>query len=255
MKVKYERSFYETLAGNATGSSAIVVPLILEFVSPSSIVDVGCGTGGWLAEFRKHGIEDVLGIDGPWVEPALVEIPKECFRVADLGQPIQESRRFDLVVSLETGEHLPPESAKTFVESLTRLGSVIVFSAAIPFQGGNNHFNEQWPDYWAALFGERGFTFIDCLRSRIWNNASVEWWYAQNMFFVVERTRLDQLPALRAAAAETRPGQLSIVHPRAYVENAARAKRPAELFQATLGAIKRSLQGKARQRMLASRKR
>jgi hypothetical protein len=65
------------------------------------------------------------------------------------------------------------------------------------------------------------------------------------MFFVVERTCLDELPALRAAAAETRAGQLSIVHPRAYVENATRAKRPAELFQATLGAIKRPLQGKA----------
>jgi SAM-dependent methyltransferase len=248
MKVNYERSFYQTLAGNATGSSAVVVPLILEFVTPASIVDVGCGTGGWLAEFRKHGVEDVFGIDGPWVDAALLEIPKERFRVADVGQPIQESRRFDLVVSLETAEHLPPEAAKTFVESLTRLGSVIVFSAAIPFQGGNNHFNEQWPDYWATLFGERGYTFVDCLRPRIWTNASVEWWYAQNTFFVVERSALDRLPALRAAAAETRAGQLSVVHPRAYVENAARAKRPSELFQATLGAIKRQLQGKARTR-------
>jgi len=246
MTASYKRSFYQTLAGNATRSSATVVPLILEFVAPKSIVDVGCGTGGWLGEFRKHGVEDVLGIDGPWVDPTLLEIPKDRFRVADVGQPIQESRRFELVVSLETAEHLPPESAKTFVESLTRLGSVIVFSAAIPFQGGNNHFNEQWPDYWAALFGDHGYMFIDCLRPRIWNNAAVEWWYAQNIFFVVERTRLDELPALRAAAAETRPGQLSIVHPRAYVENAARAKRPAELFQATLGAIKRSLQGRTR---------
>jgi SAM-dependent methyltransferase len=248
MKVNYESSFYQTLAGNATKSSSVVVPLILEYVTPASIVDVGCGTGGWLAEFRKHGVEDVLGIDGPWVDPALLEIPKERFRVADVGQPIRESRRFDLVVSLETGEHLPPEAATTFVESLTGLGPVIVFSAAIPFQGGNNHFNEQWPDYWAKLFGERGYTFVDCLRPRVWTNPNVEWWYAQNMFFVVERARLAALPALRDAAAQTRSDQLAIVHPRAYVENAARAKRPAELVQATLGAIKRQLQGKARTR-------
>src|SRR6185503_9312291 len=133
MTARYKRGFYQTLAGNATRSSATVVPLILEFVTPKSIVDVGCGTGGWLAEFRKHGIEDVFGLDGPWVDPNLLEIPKERFRVADVGQPIQESRRFDLVVSLETGEHLPPEAAETFVKSLTGLGSVIVFSAAIPF--------------------------------------------------------------------------------------------------------------------------
>ena len=246
MKVNYERSFYQTMADGATGSSAVVVPLILEYVTPTSIVDVGCGPGGWLAEFRRHGIEDVLGIDGPWVDPAMLEIPKERFRVADVGQPIQESRRFDLVVSLETGEHLPPESAATFVKSLVGLGSLIVFSAAIPFQGGNNHFNEQWPDYWASLFDAHGYTFVDCVRPRIWNNPNVEWWYAQNTFFVVERARLDEFPKLQAAAAETRSGQLSIVHPRAYVENAARAKRPAELVQATLGAIKRQLQGKAR---------
>lgn len=248
MKVNYESSFYQTLAGNATRSSAVVVPIVLEYVKPASIVDVGCGTGGWLAEFRKHGVEDVLGVDGPWVDPALLEIPKERFRVADVGKPIQEPRRFDLVVSLETGEHLPPEAAETFVTSLVGLGSVIVFSAAIPFQGGNNHFNEQWPDYWAALFDAHGYTFVDCIRPRIWSNPNVEWWYAQNAFFVVERARLDSYPALQTAAAETRSGQLSIVHPRAYVENAARAKKPAELVQATLGAIKRQLQGKAKAR-------
>jgi len=98
------------------------------------------------------------------------------------------------------------------------------------------------------LFDAHGYTFVDCVRPRIWNNPNVEWWYAQNTFFVVERARLDEFPKLQAAAAETRSGQLSIVHPRAYVENAARAKRPAELVQATLGAIKRSLQGKVRRR-------
>jgi SAM-dependent methyltransferase len=246
MKITYDRSFYETMASDATRSSAIIVPLVLEYIRPTSIVDVGCGPGGWLAEFRKHGIEDVWGIDGPWVDPALLEIPKDRFRVADVAQPIRESRRFDLVVSLETAEHLHPPAARTFVESLTTLGSVVLFSAAIPFQGGYNHFNEQWPDYWAALFAEKDYLFVDCIRPRVWNNPHVDWWYAQNIFFAVERSRLGAYPALDAAASQTRVGQLSIVHPRAYVENAARAKTPSQLFQATLGAIKRSLQGKAR---------
>src|SRR5262245_6908203 len=241
----YDRAFYEIMADNATRSSSVIVPLILEYVRPASVVDVGCGPGGWLAELRKHGVEDIFGIDGPWIDAEMLEIPKDRFRVADLRQPIRESRRFDLVLSLETAEHLPPQSAQTFVESLTGLGSVIVFSAAIPFQGGKNHINEQWPDYWAALFEKCGYTFVDCLRPRIWTNAQVEWWYAQNMFFVVESRRLAELPPLELAAADTRTGQLSVVHPRAYVENAARAKRPSELFQATLGAIKRSLQGRA----------
>src|SRR5262249_42362890 len=106
MKTSYERSFYQTLADNATRSSAIVVPVILQFVRPMSVIDVGCGTGGWLAEFGRHGVHDVYGIDGPWVDAELLEIPKERFRVADVAQPIREARRFDLVVSLETAEHL-----------------------------------------------------------------------------------------------------------------------------------------------------
>jgi hypothetical protein len=36
-------------------------------------------------------------------------------------------------VSLEVAEHLPPGVAQTFVDALVRHGSVVLFSAAIPF--------------------------------------------------------------------------------------------------------------------------
>ena len=242
MKPNYNDSYYRTLASSSTSSAGVVVPLILDYVKPVSVVDVGCGIGAWLAEFCKHNVNDILGLDGAWVDARLLTIPREHFQVVDLAQAITVPRRFDLAVSLETAEHLPPDSATAFVDSLTRLSSVIVFSAAIPFQGGHHHVNEQWPEYWAKLFDERGYTFVDCLRPRVWNNPAVEWWYAQNLFFVVERARLTEFPALHSASSQTRLEQLAIVHPRAYLANAARAKRPAELFQATLGAIKRSLQ-------------
>ena len=63
----------------------------------------------------------------------------------DLAQPLQIDRRFDLALSLEVAEHLPPECGSEFVQTLTDLSSVILFSAAIPFQGGTDHLNEQWP--------------------------------------------------------------------------------------------------------------
>jgi len=210
-------------------------------VSPRTVVDVGCGTGSWLAEFQRHAVDDVLGLDGPWVDTALLHIPSDRFRVIDLTKPILEPRRFDLVVCLEVAEHLHSEFAPTIVESLTSLGDVILFSAAIPFQGGYNHFNEQWPDYWATLFEARGYQVVDGIRHKIWMNSRVEWWYAQNMFFVVDRAKLSEYPALARAAAESAGRPLAVVHPRAYVENAARAKGPGELFQATLGAVRRRL--------------
>jgi SAM-dependent methyltransferase len=108
-------------------------------------------------------------------------IPQERFQPIDLREPFEVPRTFDLAVSLEVAEHLPASSADGFVESLTRLAPAVLFSAAVPHQGGWNHLNEQWPQYWAEIFARRRFFPLDCLRERFWDRSSVRWWYAQNM--------------------------------------------------------------------------
>jgi hypothetical protein len=84
-------------------------------------------------------------------------------------------------VSLEVAEHLPESRAASFVADLCRLAPVVLFSAAIPGQGGTGHVNEQWPGYWADLFGARGYSVSGALRWRIWNDCRVCNWYSQNM--------------------------------------------------------------------------
>lgn len=76
-------------------------------------------------------------------------------------------RNFDLAVSLQVAEHLPPSSAKGFIDSLAKLAPVVLFSAAIPLQAGAEHLNEQWPEYWAALFKTHDYLPIDCIRGRM----------------------------------------------------------------------------------------
>ena len=193
------------------------MPILLELGQPRSVIDVGCGLGAWLAVFRRHGIADIWGVDGPHVERTLLEIPPDRFQPADLREPIRLPRRFDLVVSVEVAEHLPPECATTFVDSLTALGSVVLFSAAIPHQGGVQHLNEQWPDYWAERFGRNGYVAIDVVRPRIWGDERVEWWYAQNTLVYAERELVEREPRLRAAYEATRLHPLSVVHPRKYL--------------------------------------
>jgi SAM-dependent methyltransferase len=185
----------------------------LALVRPTSIVDVGCGTGSFLSVFKKNGVREVLGVDGDWAKPDLA--PGE-FQPADLSKPLALNRRFDLVMSLEVAEHLEPSSADAFVRSLVGLGSVVLFSAAIPYQGGTGHKNEQWPDYWVARFAREGYELVDCLRARLWNNREVEWWYAQNIFLYVERERL---AAMRREHPELdAPGlPLRLPHPENYV--------------------------------------
>ena len=194
-----------------------MVPIVLEFVQPKSVIDVGCGVGTWLSVFSELGVPDIFGVDGNWVDKRLLLIPQNFFASHDLTRPLVIGRQFDLVVSLEVAEHLPSESAEIFVDSLTSLGPVVLFSAAIPFQGGTSHINEQWPDYWAKLFNKRGYVAVDSVRRKVWQNDNVDCWYAQNILFFVNKSKLEDYPQLKKAYAITEPNQLSIVHPKLYL--------------------------------------
>lgn len=194
------------------------MPSVLNLTRPSSVIDVGCGTGTWLSVFASHGVADFLGVDGDYVDRTLLEIPADKFLPYDLSQPLALERQFDLVVSLEVAEHLPPSASDTFVESLARLGPVVLFSAAIPQQGGTDHLNEQWPEYWAERFERQGFLAADAIRPLIWTNENVESWYAQNSLLFVQRTHMPRFPALRTVARATKRSLLAKVHPRLFAE-------------------------------------
>jgi SAM-dependent methyltransferase len=181
------------------------------------VVDIGCGDGTWLSVFRTLGVADILGVDGKYVDRDLLQVSNECFLAADLSKPLALDRTFDLAVSLEVAEHLPANCAAIFVESLTRLAPVVLFSAAIPFQGGHHHINEQWPDMWVELFKQRDFLPVDFVRKRIWKNKSVEWWYSQNTLLFVQAEFLGTNAMLKAEFELTNPDQLPLVHPRQYL--------------------------------------
>lgn len=198
-------------------SSAVeIVPTIIELVNPRSVVDVGCGVGGWLATFMQHGIQDVAGYDGEWLQLDDLLIPKERFHRHDLCTPLTLDRVFDLAISLEVAEHLRPQAAAGFVQTLARLANVVLFSAAVPFQGGTNHLNEQWPAYWVELFSRHRFVPIDCLRLKFWNNPRVKYWYPQNMMFFVSERHLPDYPALVEASIKANAAGVSLVHPAAW---------------------------------------
>lgn len=218
MAAEYDSEFYLALREGARKSAAVIVPMILQYVQPRSVVDVGCGTGTWLSVFREHGISDILGIDGADVSKEMLEIPERCFLTFDLTMPLRLDRPFDLVVSLEVAEHLPPACARTFVESLVGLGPVILFSAAIPLQGGTHHVNEQWPDYWAAHFERAGYVPVDPIRKRVWQSPEVDFWYIQNPLIFVRRELLGRYPILRQELENAAGPPLSLVHPRLYEE-------------------------------------
>ena len=112
------------------------------------------------------------------------------FVAHDLTRPLPDAvlyERHDLALSLEVAEHLPEARAASFVGELCELAPVVVFSAAVPGQGGTGHVNEQWAEYWARLFERNGFHVSAALRWRFWNNSSVENWYRQNILVAASR--------------------------------------------------------------------
>ncbi len=186
-------------------SPRAVVPMLMQQIKPASVLDVGCGTGTWLKVFGEHGVRDYRGLDGDFVDRSKLLIDPNRFQACDLSHGFSLHRLFDLVLCLEVAEHLPASSAPVLIDSLCLHGEVIVFSAAVPGQGGQNHINEQWPDYWIHLFGERGFYVHDTLRPAIWDNPRISWWYRQNMFLFSKVPSTDK--------------PMRMMHPDGYREN------------------------------------
>lgn len=176
--MSYDRGFYDTIRAGTRSSAAVVAPIVYDIVHPGSVIDVGCGEGWWASAFAECGASRVLGVDGGYVADRRVD-----FTPADLNDPLPELGRFDLAVSLEVAEHLSPSRAAGFVADLCDLAPVVLFSAAVPGQGGTGHINEQWPGYWADLFAGNGYRVSGAIRWRIWNDDRVENWYRQNLLF------------------------------------------------------------------------
>ncbi len=207
---------YHVYASERKGncSEELVLSLVLSKFRVESMVDFGCAIGRWCKAGKNLGIQEVLGIDGKYVDEDSLVIDKSEFLRADLGEKIQLPKRYDLAISLEVAEHLPEEKSDLFVENLTCASDVILFSAAIRGQGGDFHVNEQPLSYWRKKFEERGYCLCDCLRPVIWENDCILPMYRQNCVFFIEKN------VCHEKCTEENNTIIDVVHPKVY-ENVA----------------------------------
>ena len=207
----YNDRFFDAQSDSSARSAARVVPLVNGIVQTTSVLDVGCGIGTWLAAWAAQGVDDIIGVDGDYVDRAALRIPTDRFLPRDLERPLDLGRRFDLVSTLEVAEHISPAHASNFIESLVRHGDVVLFSAAIPGQRGTAHINEQWPSYWADLFAAHDYQRIDAIRPAIWQDSEVCFWYRQNMLIFANETGVGRVHAPSST------GPLDLVHPELFL--------------------------------------
>jgi hypothetical protein len=206
----YQDNFFNYHLEDSISSAKAVIPVVLKYIKPASVIDVGCGVGTWLSVWKEQGITDIQGVDGTYVDLKNLLIEEDKFIKADLDNGFKTNRRYDLVSCLEVAEHIKIENAENFIASLCNLGNVILFSAAIPGQEGTMHFNEQYPQFWIDLFAKYSFTPYDCVRQQIWNNEKISWWYRQNVMFFVNDKVKEQYPSITNEKQEVLP----LVHPK-----------------------------------------
>ena len=183
----YDEDFYRYIQNGAVRSAQVIIPLVRDRLKIDSVLDVGCGAGAWLAEYRRHGVLTCLGVDGDYVKSSSLLIPPTTFIARDISQSFDLGQRFNLVQCLEVGEHLETMASETLISNLVRHGDCILFSAAIPGQGGENHINEQPYEFWRALFAKHGYMPYDFLRPLLRGATMVESWYRYNAVLYVAK--------------------------------------------------------------------
>lgn len=204
---------YTAIRTGINNSAATIVPDIIKIVRPATVVDFGCGEGRWLAEFARHGAT-VAGYDGHPGDNLV--IPDDTYHRTDLATAtIDLTETYDLALCLEVAEHLPSHRADWLINLLCTAAKTILFSAAIPGQGGLNHINEQWPDYWQARFADHNYQMSGALRWLWWDRVPlpVESWYAQNIMLCVETSELKARPELQPLFDGPGCQPHAVVHP------------------------------------------
>lgn len=190
----YCDAYYAYVDREAERSAPVIVDSVHEAFRPGSVIDVGCGSGALLAEFRNRGTSG-RGLEHSAAGLArcrrrgLDVMPFDIEGGGDLGLPA-----FDVAVCLEVAEHLDERFADPLVVLLGRLSSRVVFSAAVPGQGGGaDHVNEQPNEYWIEKFLRNGFGHDPnrdfAWRSR-WRGGNAASFYADNVM-IFERCPID----------------------------------------------------------------
>jgi SAM-dependent methyltransferase len=196
----FDENFYSQLGDRSLESARIVAPFIIRLAAIRSVIDVGCGLGGWLRAFSENGVPLIRGVDGNWVDPSKLFVPPDCFAAVDLSKPFDLKDRYDLAVCLEVAQYLRPRLGTELIVTLTKLAPLILFSSAVPGQGGIHHVNEQWPGYWRGIFAEQGFKMLDLIRPLIREDHRIDWWYRQNIAIFANESAISSNSALRGTS-------------------------------------------------------
>ena len=160
-------------------------PLASELASifkGSSVADFGCGAGAYVNYFISQQIE-AFGCDG---NPHTEELSGGSCKVIDLTEDFDLNKKFDWVLSLEVGEHIPRKYQKTYLNNLDKHADKgIILSWAVPRQLGIGHVNLRTNEYVKNIFSKLGYKNNQALEDKLRKISTLEWF--ENTIMVFER--------------------------------------------------------------------
>lgn len=122
----------------------------------TTVVDFGCGMGDYAKDFKSAGLK-VEAYDG---NPNTEKMTDGIGKVLDLSRPFYLKKKFDAVISLEVGEHIPAEFETLFLDNICKhVRNTLIISWAVEGQGGSGHVNCKNNDYIINQVQERGFKY------------------------------------------------------------------------------------------------
>lgn len=210
MKEKYTQSFYDKYLQGSYDSANTIISFISNYISPKTVIDFGCGSGAWLNVAQEIFGAKILGIDQHEYKDIHMLIDENEYITHDLTKPLHLGKHYDLAISVEVAEHIDCKYSDILVETLCNHSDIVLFSAAIPMQGGTGHINERPCSYWAEKFSQRGYYAMDCLRPALWNNENIEIWYINNAILYVSEDTYNIL----SGKIDTYYYPLDIIHPK-----------------------------------------
>jgi SAM-dependent methyltransferase len=178
----YDKRYNAFLDVAASQSTEPMAATIKRIFNPTSVIDVGCGTGVLLARLRQIGLE-VKGLE--YSDAGIARCRERGVEVEKFDLESEEAIQgsWDVTVSFEVAEHLPESMAENYVRVISQFSPVVIMSAATAGQGGKDHVNEQPHEYWIKKMLWRGFDYDGQTSHQVrveWAEKRVAPWYVNN---------------------------------------------------------------------------
>ena len=152
--------------------------LFSELMEVKTIVDLGCGPGWYVKALRDAGFS-VDGFDGNphtgFLSDIIMQDGTSCNQI-DLTEENVFNEKYDMVLSLEVGEHIPKKFEDVYISNLlNNCKKYLIVSWAIENQKGDGHVNCRHNKYIIDKITRAGYIEIIPIKNYLRYVAELEW--------------------------------------------------------------------------------